>query len=175
MNIYKLLAGILLTIVMVVLVPYVLASLRMMPPLNSNAWLILLVTTSSLVVKSVVGDVASGEFLWHKFGYDNCVMAFGAILTALALQLVAGNDLFPGLNAVAGIKNVRIASDDATNRSVQLFLALLLALTCTLVTATISGAIKKNAAQGDAFLSLFNTAIGLSLLGCYVLTLVAKG
>ena len=175
MNIYNLLAGVLLTVVVVVVMPYLLAFLQLMPPLNDYAWVILLVATSGLIVKLIVGDVAAGEFLWHKFGYDNCIMAFGALLTALALQLVASTDLFPGLSAVAGIKNVRIASNDATNRSIQLLVALLFALTCTLITSSISGAIKKNAAQGVAFLSLINTLIGLFLLACYVLTLVAKG
>src|SRR6266853_6997780 len=101
MNIYKLLGGVLLMNVLVVGAPYILV-----PSLTEKAWLILIVTTVGLTVKCVVGDVVAGEFLFHKFGYDNCVMTFGAALTAVALQLAAGTDLFPGLSSVVLLRDI---------------------------------------------------------------------
>lgn len=176
MNIYKLLGGVLLTVIFLVVAPFVIARLGLMAPLTEKAWLILAVTTLGLVVKSVVGDVVAGEFLFHKFGYDNCVMTFGAVLTALALQLVAGADLFPGFSSVVILRDIpSVSSDPVANRSVQLLVFLLLALAGTLIAGAISAAIKKAVAKGPDFLSLLNTALGLFLLGLYVLVLVTKG
>ena len=171
MNIYKLLGGVLLMNVLVVGAPYILV-----PSLTEKAWLILIVTTVGLTVKCVVGDVVAGEFLFHKFGYDNCVMTFGAALTAVALQLAAGTDLFPGLSSVVLLRDIpAISANPLANRSVQLLVFLLLALAGTLITGAISAAIKKTVARGPDFLSLLNTVLGLSLLGLYVLMLVTKG
>lgn len=176
MNIYKLLFGIVTTIFLVVVAPYAAASFGLMAPLTEKGWLILLVAAFGLVIKSLVGDVVSGEFLFYKFGYDNCVMAFGALLTALALQLSAMTDLFPGLQNVAIFNSIpALSQDPIANRSIQLLLLLLLALLGTLVTARIASAIKHQDAPGKSFLALLNSVIGAFLLGLYVLVLITKG
>ena len=100
MNIYKLLGGVLLTALLFIPAPFFAAQYGLLSPLADKAVLILLVTTVGLVVKSIVGDVVAGEFLYYKFGYDNCVMTFGALLTALALQILSKTDIFPGMSSV---------------------------------------------------------------------------
>ena len=176
MNIYKLLAGILVTILLVVVAPYLAVSVGLMAPIAEKAWLILLVTACGLIVKSVIGDVVAGEFLFYKFGYDNCVMTLGAVLTALALQLVATIDLFPGLKNVAVLSALPLLSTDPiANRSTQLFVLLLVALLGTLLTGRIASAIKHDKASGQDFLSLLNSVIGAFLLALYVLVLITKG
>lgn len=175
MNIYKLLGGLLLTVLVVGIGPYFAAHLGLINPLADNAWLILLVTVVGLSCKSLVSDVVSGEFLFHKFGYDNCVMCFGATLTALGLQLGSKADLFQGLSSVGLLARLSISADPNVNRSLQLFVFLLCALLGTLLTASISGAIKKNQAKGEDFLSLLNSVIGTTLLAVYVLILITKG
>src|SRR5712691_3909902 len=129
MTIYKLLGGLLFTIVVTVLGPYILAYFDLGPPLSNKAWFVLLITVVGLAVKILVGDVAGGEFLWHKFGYDNCIMVFAGLLTAFSVQLFSNVDLFEGLKYVTLIKDIPpFFSDDADNRKVQLFAALLVAL-----------------------------------------------
>ncbi|MGZ4162270.1 MAG: hypothetical protein ACXVNF_15950 [Neobacillus sp.] len=146
-----------------------------MSPLVDKAWITLGVTASFLVIKLLMADVASGEFLWHKFGYDNCVMSFGATLTALGLQLTSKDDIFQGLSSIVLLGSLSIFSDPIANRSLQLFFFLLLALGGTLLTAIISGYIKKNQAKGVTLLSFLNSIIGAILLALYVLILITKG
>jgi hypothetical protein len=175
MNIYKLLVGALLTIILIVVVPFLAARFGLLPTLADKAWLILTVTALGLVVKSIIGDVVAGEFLFYKFGYDNCVMTFGAVLTALALQLVSRTDLFAGMSSVVLLRDLpTVSSDPIANRSVQLVIFLLLALTATLVAGAIASAIKKGTAKGPNLLALLNTGLGLLFLGIYVLVLVTK-
>lgn len=176
MNIYKLLIGMAITILLVVVAPYMAAHFGLMSPLADKGWLVLLVTACGLIIKSLVGDVVAGEFLFYKFGYDNCVMTLGAVLTALAIQLVATVDLFPGLKNVAVLKSVpALSSDPIANRSTQLFVLLLIALVGTLLSGKIAAAIKHENPRGKPFLSLLNSVIGVVLLGLYVLVLVTKG
>ncbi|HVL07915.1 MAG TPA: hypothetical protein VM512_01980 [Burkholderiaceae bacterium] len=176
MNIYKLLLGVLITVFLVVAAPYGAVNLGLMAPMAEKAWLVLLVTAGGLIIKSLVGDVVAGEFLFYKFGYDNCVMTLGALLTALALQLVATVDLFPGLSNVAILSSLpAFSTDPVANRSTHLFTLLIFALLGTLLTGRIAAAIKHDNAKGKDFLSLLNSLVGLVLLGMYVLVLVTKG
>ncbi|MGF6870623.1 hypothetical protein [Paraburkholderia sp. MM5477-R1] len=176
MNIYKFLVGIVVTILFVVVLPYVAVQFGWMAPIKGKAWLILLITASGLIIKSVVGDIVAGEFAFYKFGYDNCVLTFGALLTALALQLVATIDLFPGVSNVSVLRSMpTLASDPIANRSTQLFILLVFALVGTLVTGRIAAAIKQGKAHGESFLALLNSIIGAFLLGLYVLVLITKG
>jgi hypothetical protein len=176
MNIYKVLLGVLLVLVIALGGPYAAAQAGYMPALNNVAWLILLITSIGLSVKCLVGDVVAGEFLFHKFGYDNCIMTFGAVLTAASLQLVSKTDLFPGVDTVALLKDLPpIGKDPVARRSVQLFVLLLVSLVATLVTAKVSAAIKHDGAKAPDALAFLNTIIGAGLLGTYVLVLISKG
>jgi hypothetical protein len=178
-NIWKVLVGVVITIVLVAFAPHFAASLGLIAPIAQNAWLILLVTAVGLSLKALLSDVAAGEFLFYKFGYDNCVMTFGAALTALALQLLElekKHDLFPGLNAVVGLKSLpTLSSDPASNRSIQLAVFLLIVLVLTVLTAKIAAAIKHDNPGGQGLLSFLNSLIGTVVLGAYVLMLVTKG
>lgn len=176
MGIHKLLLGVLLIVGIALGGPYAASSAGYMPPLNSVAWLILLITCGGLAVKCIVGDVVAGEFLFHKFGYDNCIMTFGAVLTAACLQLISKTDLFPGVDAIVLLKDLPpIGTDPAARRSLQLFVLLLISLVATLLTARVSAAIKHDGAKAPNLLALFNSVVGAGLLGAYVLILIAKG
>jgi hypothetical protein len=175
-HIYKLLAGVAITAALFVGGPYLAAHYGFLAPLADKAAFVLVVTTSFLIVKSLLGGVIAGEFAFHKFGYDNCVMTFGAVLTALALQLASQTDVFPGLSSVALLQDIPvIGSTPAIRRSVQLLVFLLVALAATLLTGAVSAAINNESAKGPHFLALMNTGIGLFLLGLYVLLLITKG
>jgi hypothetical protein len=59
-----------------------------MGPLQTHAWMVLPIAGFGLLIKMYIADrAADGEFLFYKFGYDNCTVTFGAVLTAFALQL----------------------------------------------------------------------------------------
>jgi hypothetical protein len=130
-----------------------------------------------LLVKSLIGDWVAGEFLFYKFGYDNCVMTFGALLTAFCLQILSpGKDLFSGMDAVIGFRSIpKVLSDASMNRCIQLLVFLLVALLTTLLTGRIAAEIKAKRAKGESFLAFMSTLIGLSELSLYVLILVSKG
>jgi hypothetical protein len=174
-NIYKLLAGIMITILLMVIFPLIAAQLGWMDPLADKAPLILMVATVGLVIKSLIGDVVAGEFLFYKFGYDNCVLTFGALLTAFALQLTSTVDHFPGLDNIAIIKHMTfVASDPISQRLCQLFSLLFLALVSMIFTGKLAAAIKHDNPDGKNFLSFLSSVLGAVLLGIYVLVLITK-
>jgi hypothetical protein len=174
--VWKLLIGVGTTIFLVLGAPYAAIRLGLIAPFADKAWLILAVTVTGLIAKNVLGDIVAGEFLFYKFGYDNCVMTFGAVLTALALQLVSTVDLFPGFSNVAIIGSLPMLSyDPILGRSLQLLLLLFIAFSATLITGRIAVAIKHEKARGPHFLSLLNSLVGVLLLGLYVLVLITKG
>jgi hypothetical protein len=176
MNIYKLLLGLLAITAIALGGPYAASHAGWMPSLNSAAWLVLLITSVGLSVKCLVGDVVAGEFLFHKFGYDNCIMTFGAVLTAACLQLISKTDLFPGVDTIALLKDLpMMGKDPVARRSVQLFVLLLISLVATLLTARVSAAIKHDGAKAPDALAFLNFVVGAILLGTYVLILIVKG
>ena len=167
MDIYKLLVGLGITVASVILAPLVASDLGYMPQLNDKGILILLVAAGGLIIKSLIGDIVAGEFLFYKFGYDNCVLTFGAVLTGLALQLVSDGDLFPGLANISPLNII-------PSRSAQLLLLLVFSLMGTLIAARVAAAIRHQNPQGQGFLALLNSVIGVALLGVYVLVLISK-
>ena len=168
LSIWKLLTGVVITFLLVVVAPRVAADLGLMAPLADSAWLTLSVTAGGLIIKSLIGDTIAGEFLFYKFGYDNCVVTLGAVLTAFALQLAAAEDLFPGLGSVAILNSI-------PDRSIQLLFLFLIALVATLLTGRIAAAIKNDNPSGASVLSLLNALIGIVLLAINVLILITKG
>jgi len=168
METWKLITGAIITCAVLGLSPFLFQRLGWVRPLQQNAWIVVLVTGFGLLVKLYIADRASdGEFLFYKFGYDNCIVSFGAILTALSLQLQSDKDLFPGLSSVTALA--------AFPRNVRLFLLLLAALVTSLATAHIAGDIKKNKLDDRSVWSFANAIIGTGMLGTYVLVLITKG
>jgi hypothetical protein len=175
MRAWKLIIGAMVTVVMIGFSPYLFQSLGWVSQLNDGAWIVLLVTGFGLLLKLYVADRASdGEFLFYKFGYDNCIVAFGAVLTAFSLQLQSSVDLFPGLSAVAPFNALQLQSGLAA-RNLQLFFLLLAALFASLFTAHISGEIKRGKQPDRGFWPLVNSMMGCAMLAIYVLVLITKG
>ena len=165
MKTWKLIVGAIITCAVLGFSPFLFQWFGWVRPLQQNAWIVLLVTGFGLLLKLYIADRASdGEFLFYKFGYDNCIVSFGAILTALSLQF---KDLFPGLSSVTALA--------ALPRTMRLFLLLLAALVASLATAHIAGDIKKNKLDDRSVWSFANAIIGTGMLGTYVLILITKG
>ncbi len=176
MNIYKLLAGVTCTCLIVGGAPWLFVHLGWMSPITDKMFLIVIATGGGLMAKHLVADWVSGEFLFYKYGHDNSIMTFGAALTAATLQMTASTDLFPALKSFTPLGFVSAAvSDDLRARTVQLFLLFGAALLLTLLSAAISAAIKKDEAKGRGILALLNSVLGVVGLGGYMLLLVAKG
>ncbi|WP_397452041.1 hypothetical protein [Pseudomonas sp. NA-150] len=170
-SIYKMIFGVLVTTALVVGTP-VLAEVLGDFHLADKAVFVLVCTAVGLVVKIVIGDTVAGEFLFYKFGYDNCVIAFGALLTALALQILSPQDLFPGLQTFFPHSP---STDMVLSRQAELFTLFLIALGAMVFTARIASDIKQNRAKYPSLLALLNSLIGTMLLAVYILILITKG
>jgi hypothetical protein len=175
MKIYKLLLGMLCTTVFIVVTPMLFAKLGWISPLLSKSWLALLITGGGLIIKFLVADLAGGEFLWHKYGYDNCILAFGSFLTSLVLQLNSDKDLFPGLSSVSPVSFSQFSGNPAGARQIQLFILFFISLLATLLTARLSAAIKEKNTPRKDVLAAINAVVGVLLLSVYVAILVSKG
>ena len=90
MKIWKLLSAIVVTVALLIALPYGLEKLNLVAPLTPNAWIVLFVTGIGLALKTVFGDLISGEFEYHKHGYDFCIVTLGATISSLSLQLLRG-------------------------------------------------------------------------------------
>jgi hypothetical protein len=167
-SIWKLLSGVAITFLLVAVAPRVAANMGLIPPLADTASLILWVTAAGLIIKTLIGDTVAGEFLFYKFGYDNCVVTLGAVLTAFALQLAAAVDLFPGLSSVPVLESI-------PDRKIQLLFLLLTALGATLLTARVAAAIRNDNPACGRLLSLLNAVVGVIMLGVYVLVFITRG
>jgi len=155
---------------------YLFAWLGWIAPLQPQTWLVLFVTVVGLLVKSFIGDYAAdGDFRFDKFGYDNCTLALGAVLTAFALQIQSTNDLFPGMSSVPVLSALPLPGDLAAQRKVHLFVFFGLAIVAALVTASVSRNVKKAKASDRGLSTFVNSIIGVGMLGAYVLILVTKG
>jgi hypothetical protein len=175
MRAWKLVVGVLITGVALTLFPYGFRRLGWIDSLGDQAWLVLLVTGFGLILKMYIADRATdGEFLFYKFGYDNCIVTFGAVLTAFALQLESTADLFPGLAAIPILNRLHLPAITAL-RNLQLFVLLLLALLASLATAHIAGEIKRQNGPDRGFWPFLSSVVGLGMLGTYVLVLITKG
>jgi len=178
MEIGKLFLGVLLTFIVVVLLPFLLARFALIPELNGAAWYILLVTAGGLSLKTLFADSAGNKLQWSKVGNDYCTIAFGGVLTSFAIQIVSHTDLFPGIGNITVIKDIPAFSKSASaNRSAQLMVALILAMIFMFFAAKISASIKAAEAKGRErpTLSLLNGVLGATLLGSYALILISKG
>jgi hypothetical protein len=171
-KIWKLLLAILITVGLLLVVPYGFAQIALIHPLNAHAWLILSVTIVGLIAKMLFGDIASGEFSWHKHGYDFCIMTLGAVLSGLSLQLISDTDLFPGLSSIGLFST--FSQDVLGQRRIALFIFLISSFASALLTARISRAIGDPNTHLKAALSLLNFSIGTVFLAFYVLVLVTK-
>ncbi len=175
MKAWRLIVGAGITAGAIALSPYLFQFVGWVGPLHEGAWVVLLVTAFGLLLKLYIADRASdGEFLFHKFGYDNCIVAFGAILTAFSLQLQSAGDLFPGLSSVTPLTLLRLPGGQAP-RTLQMFFLLLGALLASLFTAHISGEIKRGKNPDRGFWPLLNATVGCGMLAIYVLVLISKG
>jgi hypothetical protein len=175
MRAWKLICGAAITMAAIGVSPYLFQSIGWVGPLHDGAWIVLLVTGFGLLLKLYIADRASdGEFLFYKFGYDNCIVAFGAILTAFSLQLQSTSDLFPGLSSVAPLTALQLPGG-STPRNLQMFFLLLGSLVAALFTAHISGEIKRGKHPDRGFWPLLNAVVGCGMLATYVLVLISKG
>lgn len=127
-----------------------------------------------MIVKLIASETATGEFEFYKFGYDSCVTTLGATISALAIQLYSGADVFPGMAKISYLPLFGL-TDAVKIRTTQLVLFFALTWIVTLFTARICGGIKKkdiNERGGKAFAC---AVIGPLFLFAYALILASKG
>lgn len=176
LSLRKLLLGLVLTVILFLVLPMAFAFLRWTAPLSPKGSWVLAIIAGGIVVKMLAGDFASGEFLFHKFGYDNCIMTLSALVTAIALQLSSKGDLFPGFAKSAFLSSVSSLTDDVImSRVIILFTFFVIVLICTLLTARICLSIKKDKAAERRGLALLNAVVGVIILCSYIFILVGKG
>ena len=170
MNKKKLMFGVAATALVIGVTPTLLQRLGWIGPLHRNAVAIVLLTGAGLLLKLYVADIAAdGEFLFYKNGYDNCIVVFGATLTAVALQAQSDLDLFPGLATIPVLNAL------GPSRILQLVVLWVAALLASLHTAHVAGDIRRSKKPERGFWAFLNSLIGVAMLATYVLILISKG
>ncbi len=174
--IWKLLLAITINFALAIGAPYILSYYKYIYPSSHNSWVVLCITAITISIKTILGDIISGKFLYHKHGYDFCIVALGTSMSGLSLQVLNEKNLFPGLqNApfqsfmsqhIVSNSNIAIA---------YLSLILVISSFATLLTARISKAIDCENPRFPDLLSIINFSIGSSLIGLYVLLIITKG
>jgi len=164
----KLFFAIMLTIALMVGLPYMFEFVGWIGGMKEKSWLILFIVGCGLVAKDLVNDTANGEFLFHKSGYDNCLITFAALLTALSLQITSETDLFPGLAEFTPLSII-------PSRVGQISVLLLLSFTASMGTAKIIQRIEEGKAVERGLSSLTSTIVGLIMFSIYVLMLISRG
>ena len=175
--IWKLLLAVVINFVLFMAAPYALDYFGWMPPMSDRAWIVLFVTASTVSIKTIFGDLISGQFQYHKHGYDFCLTALGASMSGATLQVLSpATSLFPGLNHAPFAQFMAVMLADPVDQAYgYLTFCFILALVATLLTARISKAINFENPQFPDILALINFSVGSCLLGFYVLLLIAKG
>jgi hypothetical protein len=103
------------------------------------------------------------------------MMAFGASLSNLSVQLLANHDLFPGISKNGPLSVFAIGPDEVAQRRTMLFIIFVLTLLGVVISAQIAKAIKDQNTWGKDILSLLNFSLGSVFLATYVLTIITKG
>lgn len=174
--IWKLLFAIFINFVLIMGVPYILSDLGLIYPLTSNSWVILLITGITISMKTILGDFISGEFMYHKHGYDFCIVALGTSMSGLSLQILADKSLFPGLQHAPFISFVSQNITSAENVAIAyLSFILIISIFATLLTARISKSINHDSPRFPDLLSILNFSIGSGIIGMYLLLIITKG
>lgn len=175
--IWKLISALTTNFLLFLGAPYALVYFEWMPIMTDKALVILLVTAMTVSIKTIFGDLISGEFLYHKHGYDFCITALGASMSGATLQVLSPSiSLFPGLENAPFATFFEERLEAPVDRAYgYLILCFVLALFATLLTARISKAINSENPKYPDLLALINFMIGSCLLGFYVLLLITKG
>jgi hypothetical protein len=175
MKIWKLLGALALNVCLLVGAAYALAAFGWIATLQPRAWLVLIVTALGILFKLLFGDLATGEFQYHKHGYDLCVLTMGAALSGLSLQLLSERNIFPGMQATGPIVFAKYITPDPVQQSrILLFVVFLASSLAALLTARIAKAIRESATRGKHLLACVNFCTGAAMLGWYVLILITK-
>jgi hypothetical protein len=168
-----------LGIVMIILVgaflPTIIQKFGMLTSMSDKSWVVILVAGFGLLFKSLIGDMVSGDFTFHKFGFDNCILTFGGVLTACVLQLKSTIDCYPELSLSLLGKFDKTGGDIVNSRKIELAILLLLSLLFVLFTANNSKMIKKDETTCKKTLSLLNAGAGTLALMTYLYILILKG
>ena len=175
--IWKLLLAIGLNFVLFLAGPKLMERNGLLPPLTDRAWIVLFVAAVMVSFKTIFGDIASGNFFYHKHGYDFCIAALGASMSGLTIQLLEPTkSLFPGLASVPLAGLITFFSKDPYTLSVSyLGFFFIISLFSTVITARISRSITHENPWLPDLLAGLNFAFGTAILGLYILLLISKG
>lgn len=170
-NIWKLLSAIALNFILVMGIPYTFTF-----PVVQKSWIILLITGITISIKTILGDIISGEFLYHKHGYDFCVVSLGTSMSMLSLQVLTAKNLLPGLEN-AHFRSFLSQHITSSSNITIVYLSFLLIISsiATLITARISSSINNESPKFPNLLSIINFIIGSVIIGMYLLLIISKG
>src|ERR1700741_3176005 len=125
---WKLISALVVNVMLIVILPRVMESFGMIEHLAPGAIPILFVTAMGLCIKIVVGDFVAGKFLYHKHGYDFCLMTLASSITGWSLQFMAEKDLFPAAGSIWPLSLLYGMTEDPVKaRLYSLFAIMLLA------------------------------------------------
>lgn len=171
----KFLFGVIIIIAIFTILPQVFVKLGWLPPLINKSWLVILIAGGGILFKALIGDMVSGDFTFHKFGYDNCIITFGGVLTAFVLQLKGNIDYFPGLSLSPMRYFDSIGSNIIQSRQIELFILLFISLILLLFAANNSQIVIKDESKVKWLLSILNSFVGVIAVGSYLYILILKG
>jgi hypothetical protein len=174
----KLLGSLALIVILFVTVPLLFSYFGVVALSPQAPW-VLFTTIITLILGTLLGDYSSGQFEYHRHGFELCVFAMGAVLSTLSLQILVGVDLLPNLPTGGPFEWMqRLAPDSVvTQRRVFLVALLLLAIVFSLIAAgnsraTVDEIAKTSNPKARSGFSLVNFALGyIALLG-YVTLLI---
>jgi len=178
-DIWRLLGMIAIEIVAFGFGPYALLRFHYIQSLEKNAFLILFFTALGLVIKTLMNVISGGDLFFYKFGFDLCTLSLGATLTSFSLQLssTSDHDLLANAQIDGTVFSfVHHLPVQTAWQQHNIILATLFvgSLVCSLLTALITKAIKKDNPFMPNALAGLNTVIGLILFAVQIWLVVVK-
>jgi hypothetical protein len=175
-NRWKIVVAVVINIILLAVYPYVLQALNLVSGFTPKSAWVLFIAGITLVLKVLLADVASGQFDYHRHGYDFCIITMGAALSSLSLQIIVPQDLLAGLPSgwLTSFLEVIAPENIISQRIILLSTIFLLSIVSAIFTGGNSRAIREKSIQNLNLLSIINFVIGMFVFGLYLFVLLAK-
>jgi hypothetical protein len=160
--------------VVIIGAPYLLAWRGVIPALKPNAWAVLVISYVGIVLKGFIGYLTAKHFRHDKSAYDLSALVMGGVLTCLALQFTSVQDLFPGIESISFFRFMSSFGISVPNQHLAfLGLFFVIALIATMISAV--GMSDTEDGKPQALWTLGASGLSFALLGTYALVLITKG
>lgn len=174
---WKVVFAIFLNLALVVFAPYLLVWLGLMPPIAPKSWIILVVTSIGLTTRTVFADLISNDFSFHRHGYDLSLTSLASSMSGASLQLLAEDNLFPGVPYVPLGRELAYILSQKTPRDISiafLFSCFTLSMAGTVFTAWLCNGIERRHPRSPSLLAVLSFVIGSGLIGLYIMSLIVR-